>query len=203
MMGEMNTTGGMEIHGAKVQPVSRRIRDLAAGQVIVALLSLLLFGCAEDEPPPVSRENPIVPLDTGTVFIYTDSDTFAVSVEIAETPEQRQIGLMERTALPENEGMFFLSYEEYDSTHGFWMFRTRIPLDIAYLDRDGRIVAIRSMEPCQSPYAAGCPTYPAGVPYYGALEVNAGYFASKGIEVGDLVRLRRGGGRQNAPPDSA
>lgn len=204
MTSSPGTAGGMRTRRLNVWAVLRRFRGLGAFPSIVALLSLFLLACAgDDEPPPVSRENPIIPLDTGTVFIYTDSDTIAVSVEIAETPNQRQIGLMERTELPQNEGMFFLSYEEHDSAQGFWMFRTHIPLDIAYLDRDGRIVAIRTMEPCPSPYVAGCPTYPAGVPYYGALEVNAGYFAAKGIEVGDVVRLRRGGGRQNAPADSA
>lgn len=156
---------------------------------------------AEEGGSAPSRESPIVPLDTGTVFIETGSDTFQVSVEIAETPNQREIGLMERTELPEDEGMIFLSYEERDSTEGFWMFRTRIPLDIAYLDRDGRIVSIRRMEACTSPVASYCPTYPPGERYWGALEVNAGYLARRGIEVGDRVLLRRGG-RMLSPGDS-
>lgn len=177
----------------------RRLGLVAAGLAFV----LSACGAGDEGSPPVSRQNPIVPLDTGTVFIQTENDTLALSVEIAETPNQREIGLMERLYLPENEGMFFLSREESDSTRGFWMFRTRIPLDIAYLDRDGRIVAIRRMEPCASPYASVCATYPAGVPYWGALEVNAGYFESQGVEVGDLVTLRRGGGRTTAPSDSA
>lgn len=169
-----------------------------------ALLTLLVSACGtgEEGASPVSRENPVVPLDTGTVFIETGADTFRLSVEIAETPNQREIGLMERVDLPENEGMFFVSYEESDSTRGFWMFRTRIPLDIAYLDREGRIVSIRRMEPCPSPYASACRTYPAGVPYWGALEVNAGYFESRGIEVGDMVTLLRAGGGVRPASDS-
>lgn len=159
------------------------------------LLLPLLSACGgdEDAEPPVTRENPVVPLDTGTVFIETSSDTFQLSVEIAETPNQRQIGLMERLQMPEEEGMIFLHYEESDASAGFWMFRTRIPLDIAYLDRDGSIVAIRQMEPCTSQYVAGCPTYAAGVPFWGALEVNRGYFEGRGIGIGDRVTLRRGG----------
>lgn len=150
-------------------------------------------GGGAGEDPPVTRDNPVVALDTGTVFIETRSDTFQLSVEIAETPNQRQIGLMERLQLPEDEGMIFLSYEESDSSTGFWMFRTRIPLDIAYLDRDGTIVSIRNMAPCQSRYVTGCPTYAADVPFWGALEVNGGYFDSRGIGLGDRVTLRRGG----------
>lgn len=171
------------------------MRRAPLGRLATALLIPLLLACGGGDAgdPPVTRDNPVVPLDTGTVFIETSSDTFQLSVEIAETPNQRQIGLMERQTLPEDEGMIFLAYEESDATSGFWMFRTRIPLDIAYLDRDGAIVSIRAMEPCTSQYISACPTYPAGVPYWGALEVNRGYFESRGIGPGDRVTLRRGG----------
>lgn len=171
---------------------------------LLVLLSFLLVACTggEESSPPASRQSPIVPLDTGTVFIETESDTFVVSVEIAETSSQREIGLMERVELPEDEGMIFLSYEENDSTRGFYMFRTRIPLDIAYLDLDGRIVAIRSMEPCTNPYAAYCPEYPPGAPYWGALEMNRGYFQQRGIDAGDLVTLRRSDRQSGAAAES-
>ena len=168
------------------------------------LLSVLVvWACAggEEAGTVASRESPILPVDTGTVFIETEADTFQVSVEIAETSNQRAVGLMERVELPEDEGMIFLSYEERDTTEGFWMFRTRIPLDIAYLDRDGRIVSIRTMQPCTSPIAAYCDPYSPGAKYWGALEVNAGYFARRGIGVGDRVLLRRGG-RMLVPGES-
>lgn len=160
----------------------------------MAALASLLAACSggDEASAHASRQSPIVPLDTGTVFIETEADTFQVSVEIAETPNQRAIGLMERVALPEDEGMIFLSYEEQDSTAGFYMFRTRIPLDIAFLDRDGRIVGVRTMEPCASPIANYCGTYNPGASYWGALELNSGYLAERGIGVGDRVTLRRG-----------
>lgn len=139
-----------------------------------------------------SRQSPVVPLDTGTVLIRTAADTFSLSVEIAETSDQTEIGLMERDSLPPGEGMIFLFAEARDS--GFWMFRTRIPLDIAYLDAGGTIVATREMEPCGSPYPRDCVKYPPGVPYTAALEVSRGYFTSRGISVGDRVTLRRRGG---------
>jgi uncharacterized protein len=172
---------------------------------LLALVAAALFAaCArgEETGTEASRQSPIIPLDTGTVFIETETDTFQVSVEIAETPNQREIGLMEREELPQDEGMIFLSYEEQDSTEGFWMFRTRIPLDIAYLDRDGRIVSIRTMQPCTSPVANYCDPYPPGARYWGALEVNGGYFAERGIGTGDRVLLRRGQ-RMLTPGDSA
>lgn len=166
--------------------------------VILPLLASasLVAACAREDGSRVvaSRQSPIVPLDTGTVSIETASDTFLVSVEIAETPDQTEIGLMVRDSMPAEEGMIFLLPEPRDPTAGFWMFRTRIPLDIAYLDAEGTIVAIRRMEPCPSPNPDLCETYPAGAPYTAALEVNRGYFESRGIEPGDRVSLRRAGG---------
>ena len=97
------------------------------------------------------------------------------------------MGLMERQRLADSAGMLFV----YDSTQppnaGFWMFRTRIPLDIAFLDSAGVVRAIRAMTPCEALLAQGCPTYDPGVPYRYALEVNAGYFQKHGIIVGSMA----------------
>lgn len=121
------------------------------------------------------------------VRILTASDTFHLSVEIAETLEQQRIGLMERRSLPADEGMLFMYTQPQPGTAPFFMFRTRIPLDIAFLDAAGRIVAVRQMEPCTSPVATWCEQYAPGVPYTAALEVNQGYFEARGIGVGDRM----------------
>ena len=110
-------------------------------------------------------------------------------MEIAENEDQRAHGLMERSHLPADAGMMFLYPERQEPTAGFWMYRTLIPLDIAFLDDDGRIVAIRAMEPCASPNPRVCRIYEPGVPYRSALEVNRGYFARHGVELGDRVVL--------------
>jgi uncharacterized protein len=156
------------------------------------LLALLAAGCEraaelEDaalEPTPVA-------FGRGLVRIETESDTFRLQVEIAEDEQQRAYGLMRRAELPEEAGMIFLYDETQDATASFWMFNTRIPLSIAYLDEDGRIANIEEMEPCPSPYPQWCPTYPAGVPFRSALEVNRGYFERRGIAEGDRVVLER------------
>jgi uncharacterized protein len=146
--------------------------------------------CVRGEPEPeVSRQSPIVPLDTGTVRIETEADTFHVSVEIAETQEQQSIGLMLRDSLPVDDGMLFVYEEPRDTSSGFYMFRTLIPLDIAFLDEEGRIVSIRLMQPCPSTVAAHCPRYRSDVPYSAALEVNRGYLEARGIGLGDRVTL--------------
>ncbi len=137
----------------------------------------------------VTRQSPAIPMDSGTVRITTATDTFQVSVEIAESGGQRAFGLMERDHLPVDEGMVFV-YEEPIAS-GFYMYRTRIPLDIAFYDQSGRIISVHTMTPCASPNAAFCEDYRPAGPYIGALEVNAGYFADRGIGLGDEIVLRR------------
>jgi uncharacterized protein len=159
----------------------------------LALAVLAALGCAPEDARPVdvSRQSPIIPLDTGTVRIETGADTLRIRVEIAETPDQQRIGLMERTALPEGEGMIFVYDEPQPASAPFYMFRTRIPLDIAFMDEEGRIVAIRHMEPCISPVADLCPRYTPDVPYAAALEVPEGFLHRAGIAPGDRVVLVR------------
>jgi uncharacterized membrane protein (UPF0127 family) len=121
-----------------------------------------------------------------TASIATSTGEVRVDVELAETRDARREGLMHRESLPEGSGMLFL----YDApaTGGFWMKSTLIPLSIAFLDGDGRILRILDMEPCE---ADPCPLYPPGVAYISALEVNQGAFERWGVEVGDLVTLER------------
>jgi uncharacterized protein len=159
------------------------------GWVVLALTAVLFLACQRTDihPAQASREAPIVPLDTGTVRVGTATDTFYLSVEIAETVEQKGIGLMDRPFLPADEGMLFVYEDEQLASAGFYMFRTLIPLDIAFLDAAGRVVAIRRMEPCAKPVAAWCERYPPGVAYRAALEVNAGVLAGRGVGIGDRI----------------
>ncbi len=130
-----------------------------------------------------------LPTDTTRLRIVSGADTVVVRAEVAATEEERAVGLMERRFLPEDAGMLFRYDQPQPESAAFWMFRTRIPLDIAFADATGTIRAIRSMEPCASPYPEWCPSYPAGVPYHAALEVNRGWFARHGVRVGDRILL--------------
>jgi uncharacterized protein len=167
----------------------RRVRLLAVGGSLVGWLAVAACCSAGEMPGEVTRQAPIVPLDTGTVLVMTGTDTFRVSVEVARTHEQQSIGLMERSSLGADEGMLFVYDEPRPPDASFYMFRTRIPLDIAFVDEASRIVAIRGMEPCTSPVARACPQYSPGVPYSAALEVNRGYFQARGVSAGDRVVL--------------
>jgi uncharacterized protein len=154
-------------------------------RVLLALLTLVVVAC-RDKPEPPADEH-ILSFDTASVRLATRRDTIRVSLELARDSAQRTMGLMERTHLAETAGMLFL----YDSTQGtdaaFWMYRTRIPLDIAYIDSAGVIRAILGMVPCTAVLIDGCPGYPPGVPYRYALEMNAGFFQRHGVGVGDAV----------------
>ena len=112
-----------------------------------------------------------------------------LSVEVARQADERSRGLMERDALAPNAGMLFVYANPQPPEAAFWMYRTRIPLDIAYLGADGEVRAIRRMLPCQAASSAECPSYAAKVPFRAALEVNAGYFDRHDIEVGDRLPI--------------
>jgi len=137
----------------------------------------------EEAPPATASE----PEPSGpTVLIETaGGEEVVVPVEVADTEEERQVGLMNRESLPADAGMIFLFDET--SSGGFWMKNTLIPLSIAFAGEDGTILAILDMEPCE---ADPCEIYEPGVSYQSALEVNQGAFSSWGVAVGDRLTLQ-------------
>lgn len=148
----------------------------------VLLLGALLLGGCYDNDPKVSEAG----FDTGRVLLGGEDDEVFVEVEIAQTPDERAKGLMDRDSLQDDAGMMFLFFEP--TTSGFWMKDTRIPLSIAFIGEDQTILEIIDMEPCtEDP----CPLYQPSVEYTAALEVNQGAFEEWGIGEGDTVRLLR------------
>lgn len=109
----------------------------------------------------------------------------AFHVEMAQTLEERQQGLMFRRELPRDRGMLFM---QSPGPALFWMKNTYIPLDLLYFDAAGALVQIYAdTPPCTTP---NCPIYPSDtdtVRYI--LEINAGEAARRGIRVGDRLRL--------------
>lgn len=114
--------------------------------------------------------------------------SITVSLEWAKTAEQRRTGLMGREQLEERSGMLFDYGSLQPAEHSFWMRNTLIPLDIAYINEQGRIVAINRMEPCESVAAFNCPTYPAGAEFVQAVEMNAGFFNRYQLTLGDRLQ---------------
>ncbi len=101
-------------------------------------------------------------------------------VEVADTPEQRRRGLMDHTELPRGEGMLFDFKEPQRVT--FWMKDTEIPLDMLFINAQGRIVKIhRDAEPFSRD------GIPSGRPVLAVLEVRSGTAARLNIQEGDRV----------------
>ncbi|MEO8003979.1 MAG: DUF192 domain-containing protein [Betaproteobacteria bacterium] len=102
-----------------------------------------------------------------------------VRAEIANSEQDRLHGLMFREKLAENGGMIFL-YPHPEVT-AMWMKNTRVPLSVAFIGTDGRILNIADMEPYseQAHPSAGVAAY--------ALEMNRGWFSKLGIRPGDVV----------------
>lgn len=157
--------------------------------VILCLATILAQPACRPEPAGDSDDTPVMRFDSVTVRLLGPRDTLALRVELAVTPAQQAMGLMERRQLGERAGMLFVYDSIQPADAGFWMFRTRIPLDIAFIDGGGIIRAMRTMTPCEATLAQGCPTYAPGVPYRHALEANAGVFKRHGFAAGDSVDL--------------
>jgi uncharacterized membrane protein (UPF0127 family) len=103
-----------------------------------------------------------------------------IDAQLAQTPQQREIGLMFRTSMPANEGMLFTF--ERPGQQCFWMKNTLIPLDIAFVDDAGAIVNIEQMKP--QTLDGHCSEKP--VRY--ALEMNDGWFAKRGLKPGARLK---------------
>jgi uncharacterized protein len=151
---------------------------------------LIVLACMPSDDEDVVNGAVVMSFDTTRVLVATARDTVSILAEVARTQEQRTMGLMERRVLAEGAGMLFLYDADQPASAGFWMFRTRIPLDIAFTDSAGRIVAIRQMAPCEAQLAAGCPSYEPGAPYRAALEVNGGLLARRGVTTGSRLMTR-------------
>jgi uncharacterized membrane protein (UPF0127 family) len=104
-----------------------------------------------------------------------------MQVELARTEEERAQGLMYRRSLEDGKGMLFM-YEHEDNL-SFWMSNTYIPLSIAFISHEGRILEIHDMEPLN------LNSVRSGVKARYALEVPRGWFSRAGIVPGDRLEI--------------
>lgn len=156
---------------------------------LLAIATAVSIAACESGTSEAVDYGSVIVFDSTRVRITTGADTVSLLVEVARTSAQKTQGLMERQSLPDSTGMLFVYEDDQPPDAGFWMYRTRIPLDIAFADSAGIIVSVLRMEPCTAQLAAGCPTYAPGAEYRYALEVNAGFFARNGIKAGSTILL--------------
>ena len=173
------------------------MRSLGALVCLLAFLGVAACGGEESSLPTTTVSSPQATTSDEEATTSTQETTgpvvlletagggeVVVPVEVADSPDEREVGLMNRASLPKDAGMIFLFDD--DSSGGFWMKNTLIPLSIAFADAEGTIVSILDMEPCE---ADPCEIYDPGVPYRSALEVNQGAFDGWGVQVGDRLTL--------------
>ena len=99
-----------------------------------------------------------------------------IDAQVAQTPQQREIGLMHRKEMPQHEGMLFIF--EQPTRQCFWMKNTLIPLTAAFIEEDGTIVNLADMKP--QTLDGHCSDRPVRF----VLEMNQGWFIKKGLKAG-------------------
>lgn len=105
-----------------------------------------------------------------------------VSLEVAADEPARERGLSGRAQVPPGTGMVFLF--PTDTTAPFWMKDTLVPLQIAFVAADGRVVSLFEMTPCR---ADPCTVYTPSASYRYAVELPSGAFTAAGLGEGDRV----------------
>jgi hypothetical protein len=116
------------------------------------------------------------------VTIETAEDAVSFQVEIAATPEKREVGLMYRRELPLDYGMLFIFPGE--RINSFWMKNTPIPLDMIFISGERKIVGIVHET---APFSLEGRS--VSVPSQFVLEINGGLSRRYGFKAGDVVRF--------------
>jgi uncharacterized membrane protein (UPF0127 family) len=143
------------------------IDRLARAAALLGLLFCAALASAQDGP----QKLPQIRLNAG---IHN------INAELASTPQQREIGLMFREAMPANDGMLFVF--ESPGQQCFWMKNTLIPLSVAFVADDGSVVNIEDMKP--QTLDGHCSLKPVRF----VLEMNKGWFDKRGIKAGSRLR---------------
>jgi len=156
---------------------------LRLAAVLMTALSLSTAACAEPAPAPAPAPEGVakVTFRTTPLVIETAAGPQRLTVEVAETPEQRERGLMYREAMAADAGMIF-NYHQ-DQRISMWMENTILPLDMVFIRADGTVygIAIGAV-----PFSRDLIS--SGEPVRAVLEVNAGTVDRLGIKPGDKVR---------------
>jgi len=147
------------------------------------LLALLLVAAACGAAPKPAKQE-ATPVSAGPRVLLPSGAVYRL--ELARTPEEQGQGLMFRESLPEKTGMLFLFGDK--GVHRFWMKNTMIPLDMVWMDADGKVLFVSAdTPPCRTD---PCPSYGPESPAASVLEVAAGRAAREKIVVGSILRFK-------------
>ncbi len=136
------------------------------------------------QPSPTSEQPAALPQGE---YSTAGGEIHAMHFEVAATFATRACGLMHRDELPDDTGMLFVF--EQDNSGGFWNCNTFVSLTLAWISADGTIIGFSDMEPQTRGEDQHLTTYQPPGPYRYVVEANRGWFAERGIQVGDHVDL--------------
>jgi uncharacterized membrane protein (UPF0127 family) len=164
-------------------------RRPSRGQIWALLAFSLGIACSAPDEPQHAVESPAA----ATAKVVVAGETFEVAV--AADPMTRRRGLGGRTSIPRNGGMLFVLPRPQHLS--MVMRDCPIPIDVAFVDSMGRVVAIHEMapEPPRRPdegpfrYESRLPEYPSGEPVQFALETAGGRLGDLGVQVGDRLHF--------------
>jgi uncharacterized membrane protein (UPF0127 family) len=142
----------------------------------------LVFGIAMSALAPAlaSAQPAGISFTKSELFIESGGKRHHFTVEFADTDERRALGLMYRTQMAPDAGMLFDFKKDQDVA--MWMRNTRIPLDMLFITRDGRVANIAQRA---VPFSEA--TIPSAGPVRAVLELNGGTAEKLGLKPGDRV----------------
>ena len=150
---------------------------------ILLLIAVYLFLCAQNN----SLENNRRGNNNNSINIsQVCFKNKCFDVEIADTAQEREIGLMNRKYLAPTNGMLFVF--DQASVYNLWMKNTLIPLDMIWIDENNKISFIKeNAQPCKTDI---CESFGLKKKALYVLEINGGVAEKMGFEVGDEVEFR-------------
>ena len=145
------------------------------------LIAGLLFAAACGAAPKSSLTPSATPSPSGPRVVLPSGAEYRI--EVVRTPEEQAQGLMFRESLPPKTGMLFPFADK--GVHHFWMKNTMIPLDMIWMDADGKVLFVSAeWPPCK---ADPCPNYGPDVPASSVLEIAGGMAAKEKVAPGTIV----------------
>ncbi len=153
--------------------INRVLRHFSLALVSIAMLAPLSTFA---DTPALPEGKPQTGLPTVSLKVGSQN----VRAEVANTDATRQVGMMFRQKMGRQDGMLFVFPEI--AYHAMWMRNTLIPLSVAYMNERGVIVSIHEMQ------ALTEAVHQAAGPVRYALEMNAGWFGSNKVNVGDTIK---------------
>jgi uncharacterized protein len=157
------------------------MRPICSSKTLIAVL--LLCAAAFSCSAPAGESKP--PSALGTMPVTYPNGT-TIRAEVALNVLDQARGLMFREKLTPDAGMLFVFMQEAE--RGFWMYRTKIPLDILWMNANHEIVEISAdTPPCPEELHDACPSFGGNTPAQFVLEIGAGQAAAQDLKIGDRL----------------